>query len=80
MIGYKEEEEEERRKKIIIIALISNRANCLSVFCSLRRQYPSVFTQNFPTYHFLHIFNEFGLKHEISHIFPYVLKYFSLKI
>ena len=45
------------------LALISNRANCLSVFCSLRRQYPFVFTQNFPTYQFWYIFNEFGLKH-----------------
>ena len=45
------------------LALISEFANLLSVFCALHRQYPTVFSQNFHTYYFLYIINEFPLKH-----------------
>ena len=59
-----------------LLALSEEFADLLSLFCALRRQYPTVFSQIFHAYLFLHIINEFPLKHKIACIFPYLFKYF----
>ena len=61
---------------LLLLALSEEFADLLSVFCALRRQYPTVFSQIFHAYLFLHIINEFPLKHKIACIFPYLFKYF----